>query len=94
MHATSTRGPAPVDASSLPEYAPTSYTDFARPESRAAFEQALAEVRAAFGREYPLVIDGERLEGEKTFESRNPARPGEVIGRFQAASEEQAQRAV
>src|SRR5439155_916191 len=39
-------------------------------------------------------IAGERVKGEKTFESRNPARPSEVIGRFQAASREQAARAI
>ncbi|HEY3216199.1 MAG TPA: L-glutamate gamma-semialdehyde dehydrogenase [Candidatus Eisenbacteria bacterium] len=93
MHATSTR-PAPIDASALPEYAPTPYTDFTRPEGRAAFEQALADVRGAFGREYSLVIGGERQKGEKTFDSRNPARPSEGLGRFQAASEEQAHRAI
>ena len=94
MPVTSSRGPAPADARSLPEYAPTAYTDFGRPESRAAFEKALAEVRASFGQEQPLVIGGERVKGERTFESRNPARPAEVLGRFQSASQEQARRAV
>ncbi len=85
---------APVDARGLPPYAPTTYTDFGRPENRAAFEKALTDVRSAFGHEHPIVIGGERLKGDKTFESRNPARPGEVLGRFQSASKEQAERAV
>jgi 1-pyrroline-5-carboxylate dehydrogenase len=83
-----------VDLGSLPEYRPTPTTDFTRPENRAAFEKALAPVRSGLGRDYPLVIAGERVKGEKTFESRNPARPAEVVGRFQAASREQAARAV
>ena len=94
MNTTATRSIAPVDAASLPEYRPTPLTDFSRPEHRSAFEQALADVRSQLGREYPLVIGNERLKGEKTFESRNPARPSEVVGRFQSASKEQAARAV
>jgi 1-pyrroline-5-carboxylate dehydrogenase len=83
-----------VDLASLPEYRPTALTDFTRPENRTAFEKALAAVRASFGRDYPLVIGGERVPGEKSFESRNPARPSEVLGRFQSASREQAARAI
>jgi len=89
-----TTGPAPVDLESLPAYTPTALTDFSRPEHKAAFEQALATVRGQLGQEHPLVIGGERGKGERTFESRNPARPAEVIGRFQAASATQAAQAV
>jgi 1-pyrroline-5-carboxylate dehydrogenase len=94
MNPTSTTGIAPVDIASLPEYAPTPLTDFGRPEHRSAFEKALAEVRGQFGREYPLVIGGERIKGERTFESRNPARPSEVLGRFAAGTAAQAALAV
>jgi 1-pyrroline-5-carboxylate dehydrogenase len=85
---------APIALGALPEYAPTALTDFTRPEHKAAFEAALEGVRTQLGREYMLVIGGERLKGDKTFDSINPARPSEVIGRFQAASREQAMRAV
>jgi len=89
-----TSGLAPADVKMLPAYAPTALTDFSRPEQRTAFEQALASVRGQLGQEHPLIIAGERLKGERTFESRNPARPSEVIGRFQAASAAQATQAV
>ena len=89
-----TTAPAPVDLKALPPYAPTPLTDFSKPEHKAAIEQALAAVRGRLGQEHPLVIGGERLKGEKTFESRNPARPAEVIGRFQSASTAQASHAV
>jgi 1-pyrroline-5-carboxylate dehydrogenase len=85
---------APVDSKALPAYAPTTYIDFTVPEPRVAFEKALAQVRAEFGREHPLVIGGERLKGNGTFETRNPARPSEVIGRFQLGTREQADQAV
>jgi 1-pyrroline-5-carboxylate dehydrogenase len=94
MNPTTTRGIAPVDLATLPTYAPTTYVDFSRPEHQAAFEKALADVRAEFGHEAPLVIGGERIKGDKTFESRNPARPSEVLGRFQSATQEQANQAI
>ncbi len=94
MNPATTSPPAPVSAASLPEYSPTTYVDFSQPEHRAAFEKALAGVRASFGQEVPLVIGGERLKGAKTFESTNPAKPSEVLGRFQSATAEQAAQAV
>ena len=94
MNPTATSNIAPVSAAALPEYAPTTYLDFTRPEHKSAFEKTLAEVRASYGTEYPLVIGGERVKGAKTFDSTNPARPTEVLGRFQSAAVEQANQAV
>ncbi len=85
---------APIRAGSLPEYAPTTYVDFSKPEPKAEFERALAAVRASFGQEYPLVIGGQHVKGGRTFDSTNPARPSEVLGRFQSATAEQAAHAV
>jgi 1-pyrroline-5-carboxylate dehydrogenase len=93
MHPTTARV-APVVAASLPEYRPTTYIDFGQPEHRAAFERALAEVRGQLGREHPIVIGGERITGGRTFDSLNPAKPSEVIGRFQSGTREQATRAI
>ncbi len=94
MNPTTSTGIAAADPASLSEYAPTPLTDFSRPEHREAFEKALAEVRGQLGREYPLVIGGERSKGERTFESRNPARPSEVVGRFQSGTAAQAAQAI
>ena len=94
MNPTATGAITPVDPKRLSEYAPTAYTDFTRPDQRAAFEAALAAARAQLGRDHPLVIGGARVPGETAFESRNPARPGEVIGRFAAATRAQAGQAV
>src|SRR5690349_8215381 len=93
MNPTTTRL-APVNAKALPVYEPTRYVDFSQSEHRAAFEKALAQVRSELGREHPLVIGGERQNGDGTFESHNPARPSEVVGRFQSASKEQAVKAI
>jgi 1-pyrroline-5-carboxylate dehydrogenase len=85
---------APVSATTLPPYSPTTYVDFSQPQHRVAYEKAIADVRAGGGKEYPLVLGGERLKGGKTFDSTNPAKPSEVLGRFQSATKEQAAQAV
>jgi 1-pyrroline-5-carboxylate dehydrogenase len=69
-------------------------TDFSRPENAQAMRAAIEKVRGELGREYPLVIGGERLRSGRTFDSINPARKTETVGRFQRATEEQARRAV
>ncbi len=93
MNPVATRAPR-VDMKALPEFRNTALTDFSQPQNKAAFSRALEEVRGELGREYPLVIGGERRNGPKTFESRNPSRTSEVIGRFQSATREQASQAV
>ncbi|HMF57771.1 MAG TPA: L-glutamate gamma-semialdehyde dehydrogenase [Pyrinomonadaceae bacterium] len=70
------------------------FTDFSREENARAMRAAIEKVRSELGREYPLVIGGERITTEKKHESYNPAKRTEVVGRFQKATEELAQRAV
>ncbi len=40
-------------------------TDFSKPANRKAMEKALAKVRSAFSREYPIVIGGEEIWAER-----------------------------
>jgi 1-pyrroline-5-carboxylate dehydrogenase len=94
MNPTATGGIAPVTLESLTPYSPTTYVDFSQPAHRAEFEAALAQVRAQLGREHTLVIGGRRENGPKTFDSTNPAKPSEVIGRFASGTAEQAARAM
>jgi 1-pyrroline-5-carboxylate dehydrogenase len=67
---------------------------YADPADAAKMEAALAEVRKEFGKEYPLVIDGERISTQKKIASRNPADPSQIIGEVASASLEDANRAV
>ncbi len=69
-------------------------TDFSQPANRKAMEQALAKVRAAFGKEYDLIIAGERVRTADKLKSVNPSRPSEVVGIHQKATPELATRAV
>ena len=70
------------------------FTDFSQPQNAAAFQKALDEVRAAFGRTYPLWIDGREVQGGGTFPSLNPAHTDEVLGHFQKADPAQAEQAI
>ncbi len=67
---------------------------FADPAERAAMEAALAEVKAEFGRTYPLVIDGRRVETAKRIRSLNPAHPDQVVGESASASKADALAAI
>ena len=70
------------------------YTDFSKPDNAQAMRHALQKVRGEFGREYPLLIAGERRTSSSKFESVNPSRPSEVIGVHQKGTEHDARAAV
>jgi len=70
------------------------FIDFSKPENRKAMEDALVQVKGMLGREYPLVIGGEKITTTEKIKSYNPSRPEEVIGIFQKATVEMANQAV
>jgi 1-pyrroline-5-carboxylate dehydrogenase len=70
------------------------FTDFTNEENAHAMRAALEKVKSELGREYPLVIGGERLTTDGKLESINPANRTEVVGRFNKATKELAARAV
>lgn len=70
------------------------YTDFTRPENRRKMERIIADVESQLGREYPLIIGGERIRTESKLTSLNPSKKGEVIGIFQKADEKIAEKAM
>lgn len=72
----------------LPEFRNEPYTDFTLPENRARMEQALAKVRSELGRDYDLMIAGERIGTRDKLVSVNPSRPSEIVGTHFKASPE------
>ena len=80
--------------SSLPEFRNEPLTDFSKPEPKAAMEAAIEKVRGEIGREYPLVIGGERISGLKTWSSTNPAHKDQVLATFQKGTREHVEKAV
>ena len=76
------------------EFRNEAFTDFTEEANAQAMRAALEKVKGELGRDYPLVIGGERVTTGSALESINPANKTEVIGRFQKATEELARRAV
>src|SRR5256884_69714 len=69
------------------------YADFGRAAVRDDFAAALAAVRPRLGGDYPLVIDGPRVQTTERPGSVNPPRAGEVVGRAPAAGAAELDRA-
>ncbi len=64
------------------------------PAHREAMEEALGTVKNELGREYEIVIAGDRIKAAEKFASTNPAAPEQVVGVFSKANKELAERAV
>ena len=69
-------------------------TDFTKAENAQAMRAAIQKVQGELGREYPLVIGGERIKTDNLLESLNPANRTQVVGTFHKATKELAARAV
>jgi 1-pyrroline-5-carboxylate dehydrogenase len=63
-------------------------------EHRRKMGEAIEQVRRELGREYELVIGGERIKTDEKLVSYNPAQKEQVVGTFSKASRELAQRAI
>lgn len=78
----------------LPEFRNEPFADFGVEATRTAMQQALHTVAAQLGKEFPLVIGGQRVTAKDKFNSYNPSQKDEVIAVCQRASTEQVQTAV
>lgn len=67
----------------IPKFKNERLTDWSRPANRKKQEAALAKVRSEFGKEYPIVIGGERIVTGQKLNSYNPSKSTEVVGVFQ-----------
>jgi len=76
------------------EFANEPFTDFSQPKNRQAMDEALKKVAGELGREYPLVIGGQRITTTEKLQSYNPSKPSQVVGVFQKANAELAARAI
>jgi 1-pyrroline-5-carboxylate dehydrogenase len=70
------------------------YLDYTVPTNRKAMLAAVGSLRAALGKDHPLLIAGERIHTEDKHRSINPSNPSELIGTVSKASPELAGRAV
>ena len=80
--------------SALTPFVNEPYTDFSKPENAAAARDAWQKVRADIGKEYDLLIAGERRQSSGKLQSVNPSKSSEVVGVHQKGSEQDAVDAV
>lgn len=81
-------------AKNIKQYAPTTYFDFSKPAIRRQQEEAIANVRRKFNKEYPLIIGGKKVKTTEMQPSFNPANISEVVGQFHLATREHAESAI
>jgi len=70
------------------------FTDFKLHENDRAMKVALEKVALELGREYTLVIGGDRVKTADKIRSLNPALPSQVVGVHQKAGAEHAETAM
>lgn len=69
-------------------------TDFSVEENRQAYQEALKKVQSELGKDYPLIIGGERITTEDKIVSYNPAKKNQVVGNVSKANQELAEKAM
>lgn len=71
------------------------FTDFSKHENRQLYEDALSRIRRMdLGKEYPLVIGGERVYTDDKLVSFNPSNTNQVIGSVSKATKEHVDKAM
>lgn len=70
------------------------FTDFTVEANKQAYEKGLQTVAQYLGRDYPLVIGGERIVTDEKITSYNPARKTEVVGTVSKATQHHAEQAM
>ncbi|MGD8191826.1 L-glutamate gamma-semialdehyde dehydrogenase [Brevibacillus ginsengisoli] len=70
------------------------FTNFKLPENKQAFEKELAKVESEMGREYDIIIGGERIRTEKKINSINPSNKEQVVGVVSQADQALAEKAI
>lgn len=63
-------------------------------EFHTRYESELQRLKDNFGKEYPLIINGEKVFTNEKFENRSPINTEQVIGIFQKGNEDNANAAV
>jgi 1-pyrroline-5-carboxylate dehydrogenase len=68
--------------------------DFTKDENARKMRAAIEKVRGQLGREYDLIIGGQRVRTSDKIKSINPAKPSQVVGLHQKAGKEHVEPAV
>jgi 1-pyrroline-5-carboxylate dehydrogenase len=70
------------------------FSNFGDPAVAARMQAALDKVRAELGRDYPLVIGGEKIKARGTITSIDPSNPDNVVGRVSEGTRKHAEEAM
>ncbi|MEC5424342.1 L-glutamate gamma-semialdehyde dehydrogenase [Virgibacillus sp. C22-A2] len=70
------------------------FTDFTIEENKQLMLDALKQIESDLGKDYPLIIGGERITTEDKIVSVNPANKEEVVGYVSKATKELAEKAM
>lgn len=76
------------------EFVNEPFTDFSNSENIEKMSKAIETVKSWLGKEYPLVINGEKIYTDKKEKSINPADLDQIIGVCQFAEKEHADKAI
>src|SRR5882762_6269082 len=71
-----------------------SFFDFRNEENARRMRGAIAKVRGQLGREYDLIIGGQRVKTANKIKSLNPSKPSQVVGIHQKAGKEHVEPAM
>ena len=63
-------------------------TDFSHDDAARKMRAAIAKVRSQLGREYDLIIGGQRIKTQEKIQSLNPSKPSQIVGVHQKAGKE------
>ncbi|RKD21075.1 L-glutamate gamma-semialdehyde dehydrogenase [Ammoniphilus oxalaticus] len=75
-------------------FRPEPFTDFTNEQQQLEYKQALLHVQQQLGKDYELIIDGERIRTENKIVSINPANTDQVIGVVAKADVALAEKAI
>jgi 1-pyrroline-5-carboxylate dehydrogenase len=70
------------------------FTNFSEASNKEAMRLVLAKVKSELGKEYPLVINGEKIYTENKQKSINPGNVDQVVGVLSQANQELAEKAI
>ncbi|MDI6779631.1 MAG: L-glutamate gamma-semialdehyde dehydrogenase [Bacteroidota bacterium] len=70
------------------------YTDFSKPDARRKQILAIETLESNLGKEYPIIIGGEKIYSQNKFNSINPSNPSQVLGVFQKGTANDANKAM
>ena len=66
----------------LEEFKNEPFTDYSTADNARAMREAIEMVRAELGKDYPSVINGEKITLERKFESVDPSEKTQIVGVF------------